>query len=99
MEAVSYDDINELEWPDVPIKSVQLISNIEKRKEYIKKIKMCYQSIINPLSDLVSCRDFNFSVGDENLTCRLMVNELEEELKKQDYTRKDLKEFVMGNIK
>lgn len=99
MEAVTYDDINELAWPDVPIKSVQLISNESKRKEYITKIKMCYKKVITPLTDLVSSESFNFSVGDEELTCRLMLNELEEELGKQDYTKQDLTEIVKGNIK
>jgi len=97
MENVTYDDINELKWQDVPIRSVQLISNIDKRKEYITKIKMCYSTVVNPLSNAIERRSFNFSVSDEALTCRIMVEEIKEELYKQDFTDEDIMNIVLEN--
>lgn len=93
------NNLDALAWPDVPIRSVTLISDKEKRKEYIKKIKLCYSRVINVLVGEIKNRNFNFSLSDEELTCRIMVREIMQELYKQNYTKQNMLDKVMGNNK
>lgn len=93
------NNLDVLAWPDVPIRSVTLISDEEKRVEYIKKIKLCYSRVINVLVGKIKNRNFNFSLSDEELTCRIMVREIMQELYKQNYSKQDMLDIVMCDSK
>jgi len=64
--------INKLDWLDLHPKELGLIDDIEKRKHYYKQMRGYHIHVINPLANSVS-KNFKFSVGDSELTYRIMT--------------------------
>lgn len=89
--------IDGLMWADVKLKEIKQINDIKKRKVYAKKIKLCYSKVVNLLVNLITNREFNFSLPDEELTCRIMVREVNQELYKQGYTKEEILDYVKEN--
>ena len=52
--------INNLEWPDLTFKELELIDDLEKRRKYRKAMIDFHMRIINTFASLVSS-DFKFS--------------------------------------
>jgi len=66
--------INKANWEDLTLAELELIDDLDKRREYRKKMNEFHMLIINTFSTLVS-GDFKFSVPKERLTYRIMATD------------------------
>ena len=66
--------VNNAQWADLTLTELELIDDVEKRKEYRKQINEFHMRIINTFSSLVP-KDFQFSVPEHKLTYRIMATD------------------------
>ena len=66
--------INNAHWADLTIDELNLIDDLDKRRDYRKKINEFHMRIINTFSTLVPS-NFRFSVPNERLTYRIMATD------------------------
>lgn len=88
--------INSADWPDLTIDEISLIEDPEKRKEYRQKMRHFHINIINPLANSVS-RKFTFSVPDNCLTYRIMMNDYMTYFYKKKKTREQIIDMIIEN--
>lgn len=66
--------IDNADWADLALSELQLIDDLDKRRNYSKKINEFHMLIINTFSSLVPI-NFKFSIPNDKLTCRIMAKE------------------------
>lgn len=88
--------INNAHWADLTFDEIPLIDDIEKRREYRKVRRKFHLQIINPLANSVP-RKFKFSVPDEHLTYRIMMNDYMTYFYSKGMTRDEIIAMMIEN--
>lgn len=81
--------INSAHWADITLSELELIEDLEKRKEYRKQINDFHMRIINTFSSLVP-KDFQFSVPNHKLTCMIMATDYMNHFYSKGMTREEI---------
>lgn len=67
------------DWMDLTLNDIIATTDIRKRIEYRKKCEFCLQKVIRPIyMEMKKIKGFDFSAPEKELTCRVMLNELQE---------------------
>ena len=88
--------INNAEWADLTLSELELIDDLEKKKEYRKKINEFHMHIINTFSTLVSS-DFKFSVPNGKLTYRIMATDYMNYFYAKGMTREEIVKMMVDS--
>lgn len=65
-------------WMDLTLQEIITTGDIRMRIEYRKKCEFCLQKIIRPIYiEAKKASGFDFSAPENELTCRIMLNELQ----------------------
>lgn len=88
--------INNADWLDLTLDEVPKVEDIEKRRKYRQEMRKFHIHIINPLANSVH-RKFTFSVPDEQLTYRIMMNDYMQYFYKKKMTRDQIIEMMVKN--
>lgn len=89
--------INSKAWGDLTSDDIELIEDIEKRKEFRQKYQKCFRYVINPLYSSIKSRNFKFSNPDNLLTCRNMMSDLMKYYYKKGFTRDEIINIACEN--
>lgn len=88
--------INNAHWADLTLDEMELIEDKKKKVEYKKEQRKFHIHIINPLANSVP-RKFKFSVPDESLTYRIMMNDYMKFFYGKGMTRDQIIEMMIKN--
>lgn len=88
--------INKSPLADLTLADLELIDDVLKRQNYYKIMKKFHVKIINPLANLVP-NNFRFSVPDENLTYRIIMNDYMKYFYNKGMSGKDVIDLVIKN--
>lgn len=88
--------INNSNWLDLTLDEISLVEDIEKRRTFRQEMRHFHIHIINPLANSVP-RKFTFSVPDECLTYRIMMNDYMKYFYKKKMTREQIIEMMVKN--
>lgn len=81
--------INEVHWADLTLSELELIDDLEKKREYRKQINEFHVRIINTFSSLVP-KNFRFSVPNHKLTYRIMATDYMNYFYSKGMTREEI---------
>ena len=81
--------INNKHWADLTLEELELMTDFENQKEYLKRINEFYLLVINTFSTLVP-KNFKFSVSNDKLTCRVMATDYMNYFYSKGMTREEI---------
>ena len=90
--------INNYDWADLTFAELELIDDVEKRKEYRKQMNDFHMRIINTFSSLVPS-NFQFSVPNHKLTYRIMATDYMNYFYSKGMTREEIVKMLSSGKK